>query len=66
MERSLLARTVAAVLDANTSACLPVDALAERLNEMLLPAGTRAEFGAVNGLSHEGGTFFFMTKSEIR
>lgn len=66
VERSLLARTISAVLDANTSACLPVDALAEKLNEVLLPAGTKAEFGAVNGLSHEGGTFFFMTKSEIR
>jgi hypothetical protein len=65
-EKSLLARTVAAVLDANTSACLPVDALAEKLNETLKAAGATAEFGVVNGLSHDGGTFFFMTKSEIR
>ena len=66
LERSLLARIVSGTLDGNTDSCLPVESIVAKLNEALKVYGITAEFGPVMGLPHEGGTFYFMTKSEIQ
>jgi hypothetical protein len=66
LDRSLFAKTFAAVLDENSEPCLPVETIFGRLNEVLKPLGSHAEIGPITGLTHEGGTFFFFTKSLIQ
>lgn len=66
IDKSLLVKTFAGALDANTEPCLPVEAILGQLNAVLKPSGSHAEMGPVTGLPHEGGTFFFFTKSLVQ
>lgn len=63
-DNSQFTRTFANMLSSNPDACMPIESVVIKVSEVVKGQGHQTpKFGAIDGLAHENGTFFFMRKT---
>lgn len=63
VDNSQFTRTFAATLTGNPNACLPIETVVNKVTEAVARNNQqKPQFGKINGLTDEDGTFFFITK----
>jgi tetratricopeptide (TPR) repeat protein len=65
VDNSQFTRTFAGALTNNPNACLPIENIVSKVTVAVAKSGTqKPQFGKIDGLADEGGTFFFIAKDK--
>jgi len=65
VDNSQFTRTFANALSNNPNACLPIENIVSKVTVAVAKSGTqKPQFGKIDGLADEGGTFFFIAKDK--
>ncbi len=65
VDNSQFTRTFANALSNNPNACLPIENIVSKVTVAVAKSGTqKPQFGKIDGLADEGGTFFFIAKEK--